>query len=141
MGPSTFGIEASLFVSSRDVHWYMTVKAPTVFWLQISVPRHDVPCAHIHHHSFWDAEIVIFLYHAKHLWQLLSCGIVIDVVNGCCGEQSLTQIGRAHYFVLLVIVTHTVANSCGYFHKTRSYEMDNPRSKSVSIKSCFLNLA
>ena len=44
--------------------------------------------------------------------------VVIDVVNGCCGEQSLTQIGRAHYFFLLVIVTHMVANICGYFHNS-----------------------
>ena len=67
MGPSTFGIEASFFVSSRDVHWYMTVEVLTIFWLQMSVPRHDVPSAHIHHYSFWDTGIVIFLYHAKHL--------------------------------------------------------------------------
>ena len=59
-----------------------------------------------------------------------------DVVNGCCVEQSLTQIGRAHFFILFVIVPMVVDISI-----TRSYEMDNPRSKSVLIKSRFLVLA
>ena len=39
---------------------------------------------------------------------------MINVINRCCSEQSLSYVGRANGLVAMILLTHTVAHCCGH---------------------------